>query len=109
MAFVTYLENVPKYHRNLLTSRTGITRVPYCGIEEVDFLFMGEWSDPYLGYEKYAINEPMATNGLYSMFCEETGLDDLDSFASWLKDNKELLFESLENLIDYYRKEGEIV
>lgn len=74
----------------------------YCGIEGVTFIWHGEWSDPEIGYNGYAFNEPQFTDGLYSFFHEETGKDDLDEFAKWLKANSYLLLETLdEAIIDY--------
>lgn len=108
MAFVQEIECIQPSYDIWLRCQTGVPREWYCGIEGVTFIFMGGWNDPLLGYKGYAINEPMATDGLYSEFHEGTGLDNLDTFASWLKDNKELLFESLDYLINFYRKEGEI-
>ena len=80
----------------------------YCGIEGVSFHWRGEWADPVLGYDGYAINEPTAVDGLREEFLEETGNDDFDKFPEWLRDNSQRLIDALEDLLAYYREIGEI-
>lgn len=77
----------------------------YCGIEGVSFVWHGEWSDPEIIYKDYAINEPTATDGMYEYYREETGHDDPDEFAEWLRENKDSWFGELDELIALYEEE----
>lgn len=85
---------------------TGIPKEWYRGIENITFIWMGSWNDPLLGYKGYAVNEPYVTDGLYEIYHEETGEDDPDEgFTSWLQENRDLLYESLDEIIQSYKKE----
>lgn len=108
MEYVRPIEEVKPFYNFLMGWQEGEQKKWYCGIEGVTFIWHGDWSDPELGYNGYAINEPTATDGLYAIFHDETGKDDTDSFAEWLKGNKELFFETLDSLIAEHEKEGNV-
>ncbi len=87
----------------LMSHHIGIPTKWYCGIEGIYFIYMGDWNDPLIGYKDYAINEPYAIDGFWSEYQEETKRSDYDEFAVWLKERKELLFDSLDDIINTYR------
>lgn len=96
------LSEVKPFYNFFMGWQEGVEQKWYCGIEGVTSIWHGEWSDPEIGYNGYAFNEPLFTDGLYSIFHEETGKDDVDEFAKWLKVNSYLLLEILdEAIIDY--------
>lgn len=100
MEYVRPIEEVKPFYNFLMGWQEGKEQKWYCGIEGVTFIWHGDWSDPELGYKGYAINEPSATDGLYEEYCEETEHDDIDEFGKWLQENKEMLFEVLDHLIE---------
>lgn len=105
MGYVRPIEEVKPFYNFFMGWQEGVQKKWYCGIEGVTFIWHGEWSNPELGYNGYAINESTATDGLFNEFYDETGKDNLDEFAKWLKQNKDLLFDTLNSLIDAYKEE----
>lgn len=97
------LSEVKRDYNFLMGYHTGIPKMWYCGIEGITFIYMGDWNDPLIGYKDYAINEPYAIDGFWSEYQEETKRSDYDEFAVWLKEHKELLFDSLDDIINTYR------
>ena len=105
MQTIRPLSEVRPDYNFLMGYYTGVPKEWYCGIEGVSFIWHGAWSDPEIGYKGYAFNEPTYTDGLYSMFYEETGRDDTDEFVIWLKSNSYLLTEMLDEVIESYERE----
>lgn len=105
MEIIRPLSEVKPFYNFLIGWMEGVPKEWYCGIEDITFIWHGEWSDPEIGYHGYAFNEPTFVDGLYAIFHEETGLDDIDAFSVWLKENSDLLFDSLnEAIADYERR-----
>lgn len=100
MQLVRPITDVKPFYNFLMGYKEGEPKKWYCGIEGVTFIWHGAWADPELGYKGYAINEPSATDGLYAEYCEKTGHDDIGEFGKWLQENKEMLFEVLDYLIE---------
>lgn len=105
MSVMRPLSEVQPDYNFLMGYHTGVEKKWYCDIEGITFIFNGCWSDPEIGYKGYAFNEPWFTDGLYQLCHEETGIDSVDKFAVWLKENKDLLIESLDAAIADYEKE----
>ena len=105
MRTIVPLSEIQPDYNFLMGYHTGVQKEWYCGIEGVTSIFMGAWSDPMIGYKGYAFNEPWFTDGLYDEFYEETGIDDVDEFAKWLKENSDLLICYLDEAIDQYEEE----
>ena len=105
MQVVRPIEEVKPFYNFLMGYKEGEPKEWYRGIEGVTFIWHGAWSDPELGYKGYAINEPTAVDGIYSMFREETGSDDDDGFNAWLQKNKDILFETLDYLSEEERSQ----
>lgn len=100
------LSEVRPFYNFFMGWQEGIPKKWYCGIEGITFIWHGEWGDPEIGYKGYAFNEPTYMDGLYDLFYEETGKDNLEDFAIWLKENSCLLTEMLDEAIEQYRKEN---
>lgn len=85
------------------------------GIEGITFIFMGSWSDAYVGYKGYAINESMVSDTLWSMYketLEETGTGKAENeeaeserFAAYVKERSDDVFEILDSIIESIRHE----
>lgn len=60
------------------------------GIEGIEFVWRGAWSDPAITYQGVTdtINIDIE-NLMWEEFMEETGSDDLDEFAQYMLDNGE--------------------
>ena len=99
------LSEIKPDYNFLMGYQTGVPKEWYCGIEGITHIFMGAWNDPMIGYKGYAFNEPWYTDGLYDVFCEETGEEDLDKFAVWLKENADMLKADLDEAIWAYENE----
>ena len=105
MTTIRPLSEIQPDYNFLMGYHTGVQKEWYCGIEGVTSIFMGAWNDPMIGYKGYAFNEPWFTDGLYDEFYEETGSDDVNEFAKWLKENSDLLICYLDEAIDQYEEE----
>jgi len=99
------IEEVKESYNFLMGWTEGKPREWYCGVEGVTFIWHGAWGDPEIGYKGYAINEPTATDFIYEKYREDTGNDEPDEFAGWLRENKEDWFSELDELIAQYEEE----
>lgn len=96
---------VKEFYNFLMGWTEGKPKEWYCGVEGVTHIWHGEWSDPEIGYKGYAINEPTATDGMYGWYREDTGNDDPNEFAEWLREHKDDWFTELDELIQSYEEE----
>ena len=106
MEYIRPIEEVKPFYNFLMGWQEGVPKEWYCGIEGITFIWHGAWNDPEIGYKGYAFNEPTFTDGLYAEFHEETGIDGFDEFGVWLKDNSDLLTDTLDQAIAQYEEEA---
>ena len=70
------------------------------GIEDIGFIWRGEWSDPEIEYKGERINSYIVEDTMWERFrenCEENGIDvDLDDFSSYMKEHAEDVYELIE-------------
>ena len=69
------------------------------GIEGIHLIWHGEWSDPELLYKGKLFNYWDIDEGMYSIFQEETGLNDTDEYNEWMTNNKETVINYLDDVI----------
>lgn len=101
-------EITPSY--NFLTGySTGIPKKWWYGIENITFIFMGAWNDPYIGYKNYAINSHLIEDSMWDRYNEEYPAPDYktqeyqkyqDAFQTYMQNNKEEIFELLDDILD---------
>ena len=95
-------EVTPDYNF-LMGYHTGVKKKWYHGIEGIYFVFNGSWSDPEVVYRGYAINETYL-DCLWDEYNEEVSDPDYDDYSEWLRQNKELVFSTLDDIIDNYEE-----
>ena len=59
------------------------------GIENIGFIWNGEWSDPEIEYKGKRINATIVENTMWERFTEECASNDLDLFDSYMKEQVE--------------------
>ena len=111
MNIIQPLSNIHEDYNFLMGYTTGRIK-PFIG--EVGSIFMGAWNDPLLAYKDYAVNEPYVVDGLWSLYNEEVPAPtdkeeykkyENEGYMQWLQDNIDLLYESLDSIIDAYEEE----
>ena len=80
----------------------------YYGIEDVSFIFMGMWNDQLIGYQGYAINVHDVEDVMWNRYCEETEDQTEDGFAKYMQENKEDVYELLDDILAYNTNEDEV-
>ena len=76
----------------------------FYGIEGLEFVWNGEWSDPYVVcgdkvLDYYDIENPMWE--IYREECEENGEEeDISKFVEWMKTNEDVVRGLVDDLID---------
>ena len=103
--YIRPLEEVVSDYIFLMGYWIGKQKKWYAGIEGITYIFNGAWSDPEVGYNGYAINETYL-DGLWSYYqeeCEENGTEVTDEgYLEYLRDNRDLVVETLDNIIEIY-------
>ena len=103
--YIRPLAEVVESYSFLMGYTTGKQKKWYCGIEGITFIFNGAWNDPEVGYKGLAINETYL-DGLWSQYgeeCQENGMKaTYDGYAVWMRENKDLVYEELDNLVELY-------
>ena len=100
--YVKPLSEIKPDYNFLMGYRTGIPKEWYCGIEGVYFIWMGAWSDPYVGYKGYAIDETYL-DCLWDEYNEEVKSPTEDGYPEWLRENSYRVFEVLDDMIGAYK------
>ena len=81
-----------------------LTEGNWYGVDGVEFIWNGEWSDPELKYQDKIFNSHDVEDALwddYSEECKEAGkAPNEDEFDNWVLENKHLVYEYLDNLIE---------
>lgn len=109
------LSSVHVDYNPLMGWYTGAQKEWWCGIEGITSIWMGDWSDPLIGYKDYAINEPYFIDGYWQEFQDEYPNPPLEDraawnnydklFNEWLLEHKEDILFDLEELICNYEEE----
>lgn len=74
----------------------------YYGIEEIQYIYNGDWSDPTLIYKGQEISWLGMEDALYSDFLEDGGKDgDYEAFAEYVSLNEEYALEIAEYLLEH--------
>ena len=81
-----------------------LTEGNWYGVDGVEFIWNGAWSDPELKYQDKIFNSHDVEDALwedYSEECKEAGKTPTeDEFDNWVLENKHLVYEYLDNLIE---------
>ena len=74
----------------------------YCGIEDIGYISNGEWADAELEYKGKLFNESVVSDAIYDRFVEEFPDKDGDyeAFNRYIYDNKDEVYELLEDRSD---------
>ena len=77
-------------------------RPNYCGIEDIRYVSHGEWSDAELEYKGKLFNENEVSEVLWERFISEFPEKDGDyeAFSQYMYDNKDKVYELLEDWSD---------
>ena len=76
----------------------------FYGIEGLEFVWNGEWSDPYVicdgkALDYYDVETPMWE--IYREECEENGLEaEVNGFCEWMRANQDVVRDFVGDLID---------
>ena len=62
------------------------------GIEDIGFIWHGEWSDPYIEYKGKQLNSVPIEDSMWSIYCEECKEDGInpdedEGFSQYMRDN----------------------
>ena len=78
----------------------------FYGIEDINFIWHGEWSDPEIEYKGNLINYYTIENSLYEDFLERLSNEENEgmNFEEWVYANKDLAY----NYIELYLESEEI-
>lgn len=70
----------------------------FYGIEDIDFIWHGEWSDPEIEYKGHLINYYTIEDSLYEIFLDELRNETNEgmNFTEWVYANKDLVYEEIE-------------
>lgn len=101
----------PEYNF-LMGYTTGAQREWWHGIEGVTSIFMGAWSDPYIGYKGHAFNALLVEDYFWDRYEAEQPAPDYlsqeyleystDGFDRFMRENSEEVFECLDGLLEDY-------
>ena len=91
----------------------------FYGVPGIEYIPHGNWSDPEIAYKDYTFDYYILEDSLYDMFkdefkdinetddegnnlyaSEQTG--EILSFEDWVLENKDLVYEELDDIIDSY-------
>ena len=74
------------------------------GIEDIGFIWHGEWSDPEIEYKGKRINATIVEDTMWERYreeCEELGIDtNLFDFDAYMGENAESVYELIELAIE---------
>lgn len=70
------------------------------GIPDIGFIWHNEWADPELEYKGNLINIHVIEDPMYDLFNEETGKDTYEEFMKYVYNNKDKIYELLEEHIN---------
>ena len=105
---VCLAEEIRQDYCFLLGYRTGEPREWWYGIEGITFIYMGAWSDPYIGYGRYAINSHDIEDAMVERYREQFPEPDdaaiydryiTEGFSDFMKENREEVFEMVDDRI----------
>ena len=70
----------------------------FYGIEDINFIWHGEWSDPEIEYKGNFINYYTIKDSLYEIFLDELRNETNEgmNFTEWVYANKDLVYEEIE-------------
>lgn len=71
------------------------------GIEEIGFIWHGEWADPYIEYNGKQLNSTIPEGSMWERYkedCEEKGIEANydEGFSIYMRNNKEMIIEYIE-------------
>ena len=78
----------------------------FYGIEDINFIWHGEWSDPEIEYKGNLINYYTIESSLYETFLSdlENETNDGLNFTEWVYKNKDLVYEYIDLYLDTENK-----
>ena len=70
----------------------------FYGIEDINFIWHGEWCDPEIEYKGNLINYYTIEDSLYEVFLDELRNETNEgmNFTEWVYANKDLVYEEIE-------------
>lgn len=110
------LSEIEPEHNFLMGYTTGVEKKWWHGIEGITSIFMGAWSDPYIGYKGYALNAHLIDDAMWDLYNQERPAPDcLDreayaryegaEYDAWLQEEADSIFEMLDEYVGAYRDE----
>jgi len=110
--FICHKNEIYPDYNFLMGYNTGIPKKWWYGIEDITFIFMGAWNDPYVGYKDYAINTHTVEDAMWDMYNEDYPAPSFTSpeyqtyeqnFTKYMQDNREDVFNLLDCIIETTR------
>jgi hypothetical protein len=95
----------------LMGYTTGKPKEWWYNIEGITFIFMGAWSDAYIGYKDYALNSHLIEDAMWDTYNTECPPPEdyrskkyfeyqNEKFAEYMRENKHCVFELLDYIIE---------
>ena len=66
------------------------------GIEDIGFIWHGEWADPEIEYKGKRLNVHDIEDGMWEKFVEIYQCEDFDKFSEYMKENAEEIYYIIE-------------
>lgn len=87
--------------RRKIANKKDRDKIPYWyGIKPIKFIWCGEWSDPWICFNRMVVPAPIVEDTMierYNEECEENGTEYTDEkFAKYMKANKYYIVELIE-------------
>ena len=108
--YVRRMSEIEPNYDFLMSHEYGIPKKWWYGIEGIYFIFMGVWSDPYIGYKEYAVNSHCVEDAMWDRYNEEYPAPDYRSeeykkyseegFTRYMREHKDEVFEMLDEIIE---------
>lgn len=108
MRYVKPLSEVKPSYDFFSDCPTGCEEKWWYGIEGITFIYMGSWSDSYIGYKDYAINSCCIEDTMWERYNDECPAPPYQSeeyrryeadFAAYMREKRDEVFELIEDLI----------
>lgn len=109
-AHIKHIDEIHPDHDILMGYDIGVQKKWWYGIENITFIFMGAWNDPYIGYKDYGINCHLIEDAMWDRYNDEYPAPDLQSqeyaqyseegFPEYMRSSKDDVFELLDDLIE---------
>ena len=104
------LEEVPRFYNFFIGQWVGVPREWWFGIEGIYFIYMGDWSDPLIGYKGYAIDVYDVEDYFWDTyndeypapenFCSPEYREYEEKFGSYIKEQQDEVLGMLDDMIE---------